>query len=122
MGVQQGIIGAAFVAGPALGGWLASGQEAGSAFVVVGAGAAVCAAGYALLPETLPAIQRRPLRAWLHDVVDLGGGSGGVSNNVLARALSEWKQLAQQQGSAAILMNAALWLTWAAELSVAQRG
>ena len=99
-------------------GKLASGQEAGLAFVAVGVGAAACAVGYAALPETLPAAQRRPLRAWLRDVAHLGS-SGSGSNNVVAMALSEWRQLAQHTGQrAAILVNAALWLTWAAELSV----
>jgi predicted MFS family arabinose efflux permease len=53
-GVQQAVVNAAFVAGPALGGFLCETCGARAAFYAVGATGAVCALGYSMLPETLP--------------------------------------------------------------------
>jgi predicted MFS family arabinose efflux permease len=48
------VVNAAFVAGPALGGFLCEAYGARAAFYAVGATGAVCSLGYSLLPETLP--------------------------------------------------------------------
>lgn len=43
----------AFVAGPAIGGWLATVGGPSAAFMVVGGLAGLCSFGYSMLPETL---------------------------------------------------------------------
>lgn len=53
LGVQQAVIACSFIAGPAIGGWLAELYDARTAFIVVGAAAAACSLGYSFLPETL---------------------------------------------------------------------
>ena len=59
LGVQQTIITAAFVAGPAIGGWLATMYGPQVAFMLVGSLTGLCSFGYSLLPETLK--NKRPM-------------------------------------------------------------
>jgi len=51
LGVQNAVIASAFVVGPAIGGRLVDEFGMNSIFFAVSAGAAICAAGYATLPE-----------------------------------------------------------------------
>ena len=53
LGVQQTLITAAFVTGPAIGGWLATMYGPQAAFMMVGTLTGVCSLGYSFLPETL---------------------------------------------------------------------
>ena len=115
LGVQSGIISAAYVAGPALGGGLVSLYSPQTAFVLIGAATAVCSVAYAQLPE-------------LRRLGDEGGDGAapttatGATAQTAATTATPWHvwrglmRVPAQQ--AALAATCALYTNYACELSV----
>lgn len=103
VGVQQAIVAAAFAAGPAIGGVLAENYGSRVGFFGVGVASCLISTAYFTLPET-----RRESKG--HLLVD--------EPKKATQDVPYSKLLRDPQQQACIIATAALWLSWACEISV----
>eukprot|EP01064_Diplonema_japonicum_P037082 TRINITY_DN8601_c2_g1_i1.p1 TRINITY_DN8601_c2_g1~~TRINITY_DN8601_c2_g1_i1.p1 ORF type:complete len:468 (+),score=43.31 TRINITY_DN8601_c2_g1_i1:52-1404(+) len=107
MGVQHTMVTAAFVAGPAIGGFLAEAYGARPAFMIVGMAMAASGMGYSFLEET----KKKDSTEIPPDKDDNGKPSLKVADGVLALLKDK-----EQQGI--IVMTGALFLGYTAQLTL----